>query len=296
MKSTYKQGILMSGTGMLILSPDGLLIRSVTLASTWDIIFYRSAFAALAIGIFLLIRKVKNYRPLFMNFGLSGWTSTLLMTLSNLSFVGAITNTSVANTLVLVATMPFFSAILGWIVLGETVRARTWISITLASGGIIIIFSGSLGEGYWVGDILAIVTAFLQGLNLVIIRKVKDKEITKPALCLSAILAMLIATPFSQPTIITMDDLLILFVMGFFMIPVALVLFLNGARFAPAADVALLALIETILGPIWVWIGIGEMPSKLALIGGSIVIFSILFNTWVGLKSDQRTPNTQNGS
>ena len=92
MKSTYKQGILMSGAGMLILSPDGLLIRSVTLASTWDIIFYRSAFAALAIGIFLLIRKVKNYRHLFMNFGLSGWTSTLLMTLSNLSFVGAITN------------------------------------------------------------------------------------------------------------------------------------------------------------------------------------------------------------
>ena len=112
-KSSYSRGIIMSGAGMLILSPDGLLLRLVTEASIWDIIFYRSMFVAVAISAFLLIRKRNNYLSVFYKFGRSGWISTILMTLSGLSFVGAMANTSVANTLVLVATMPFFSAVLG---------------------------------------------------------------------------------------------------------------------------------------------------------------------------------------
>jgi drug/metabolite transporter (DMT)-like permease len=293
--STYNRGIIMSGAGMLILSPDGLLLRLVTEASTWDVIFYRSVFVAAAIGIFLLLKERKDYSSVFRNFGRAGWISTILMTLISLSFVGAIANTSVANTLVLVATMPFFSAILGWIFIGETVRPRTWISISLACGGILIIFSGSFGEGNWLGDSLAISTAFLQGLNLVVIRKAKERNVTVPALCVSAIFATLIALPFAQPMAITSGDLFYLALMGLAVVPIALVLFLSGARYAPAAEVALLALVETVLGPIWVWLGVGETPSQMALIGGSVVIISIASNAWLGMRSARRETLNLNG-
>lgn len=286
--STYSRGIIMSGAGMLILSPDGLLLRLVTEASIWDVIFYRSMFVAAAISAFLLIKKRNDYLSVFYNFGRSGWISTLLMTLSSLSFVGAMANTSVANTLVLVATMPFFSAVLGWIFLGEAVRSRTWISISLACGGILIIFSGSFGGGNLLGDSLAIFTAFLQGLNIVVIRKAKERDITVPAFCASAFLATFIALPLAQPMAVGINDLIYLALMGLVVVPIGLGLFLSGARYAPVAEVALLALVETVLGPIWVWIGIGETPTQLALIGGSIVILSIALNSWLGIHSARK--------
>jgi len=278
----------MSGAGMLILSLDALLLRLVTEASTWDVIFYRSIFIAAAIGFYLLLKERKDYSSVFRNFGRAGWTSTVLMTLSSVSFVGAIANTSVANTLVLVATMPFFSAVLGWMFIGETVRPRTWVSIVLACVGTFIIFSGSFGAGNWLGDCLAIFTAFLQGLNLIVIRKAKERDVTVPALCLSGFFAMLIALPFAQPMAVNISDLFYLALMGLAIVPIALVLFLSGARYAPAAEVALLALVETVLGPIWVWLGIGETPSQLAFIGGSIVILSIALNAWLGIRSARK--------
>ena len=166
---------------MLILSPDGLLLRLVTDTSLWVVIFYRSIFVAIAASIFLITKKQTGFFVTFSNLGRAGWTSATLMTVSGLTFVGAMANTSVANTLFLLATMPFFSAILGWLFLGEVVRSRTWITISLAFGGILIIFSGSFSAGNWLGDFLATLTAFLQGLNIVIIRKAKEKDVTVPA-------------------------------------------------------------------------------------------------------------------
>jgi drug/metabolite transporter (DMT)-like permease len=210
------------------------------------------------------------------------------MTIGGLTFVGAMANTSVANTLFLVATMPFFSAVLGWIFLGEAVRSRTWVTIALAFGGILIIFSESFGAGNWLGDTLAVLTAFLQGLNIVVIRKAKEREITVPAFCASAFLATLIALPLAQPMTIGISDLFYLSLMGVIIVPIGLGLFLSGARYAPAAEVALLALVETVLGPIWVWIFIDEIPTQLAFIGGTIVILSVALNTGFGIRSARK--------
>ena len=292
-QNTYSRGILMSGAGMLIISPDGLLLRLVGDVSTWNIIFYRSAFIALSLVIFLLLRERRDISAIWHNFGRAGWISTILMVASNLSFVAAITNTSVANTLVLVATMPFFSAILGWILIGETVKPRTWVSIGLAIGGIIIIFSGSLGGGNWTGDLLAAFTAFLLGLNLVVIRKAKERAVTMRALCMSGIIAALIALPMATPAAVTSVDMAYLMLMGLFIIPVSMVLFLSGARYAPVAEIALLALIETVLGPFWAWLGVGETPSTNALIGGGIVILAIVINALVGMRNNHYAKQQQ---
>lgn len=285
--STYSRGIIMSGFGMFILSPDGLLLRLVTDASIWDVIFFRSILIASAIIAFLIITKRNNFSAIFFNFDRVGWMSTILMTISSLTFVGAMANTSVANTLFLVATMPFFSAVLGWFFLGEAVRLRTWLTIALAFCGIVIIFSESFSTGNWLGDSLAIFTAFLQGLNIVVIRKARDREVTVPAFCVSAFFATLIALPFAQPMTVNISDFFFLSLMGLIVVPIGLGLFLSGARYAPAAEIALLALVETVLGPIWVWIFIGETPSEMALLGGSIVILSIVINTWFGIHSSR---------
>lgn len=287
-ENTYSRGIVMSGAGMLILSPDGLLLRLISDASTWDVIFYRAFFTTLTLGVYLFFKEPRSLPAIFGNFGRSGWIATFLMTASALSFVGAIANTSVANTLVLVATMPFFSAILGWLFIGEAVKPRTWVSIFLALTGIFVIFSGSFSEGNWLGDFLAILTALLQGLNLVVLRNARERNLTIPSLGLSGVLAALVVLPFAHPMAVGLADLSYLALMGFVIVPVSLVLFLGGARYAPAAEVALLALVETVLGPFWAWIGVGEVPSQMALVGGGIVISAIFLNAWLGMHDNHR--------
>ena len=287
-ENTYSRGIVMSGAGMLILSPDGLLLRLISDASTWDVIFYRALFTTLTLGVYLFFKEPRSLPAIFGNFGRSGWIATFLMTASTLSFVGAIANTSVANTLVLVATMPFFSAILGWLFIGEAVKPRTWVSIFLALTGIFVIFSGSFSEGNWLGDFLAILTALLQGLNLVVLRNARERNLTIPSLGLSGVLAALVVLPFAHPMAVGLADLSYLALMGFVIVPVSLVLFLGGARYAPAAEVALLALVETVLGPFWAWIGVGEVPSQMALVGGGIVISAIFLNAWLGMHDNHR--------
>lgn len=281
---SYRRGIGLAALGMIILSPDGLLLRLIEDASVWTVIFYRTLFMGLALAIWLTVRYRGKLRLLACGMGRAGLVSTALMTASNLGFVAAIANTSVANTLVILATMPLFSAVLGRLIIGETVRPRTWVSIICAVVGIGVIFSGSLGGGYWVGDLMAVGTAFLQGLNLVVIRKARERNILMPSLCLSGFIAALVALPMAEPATIGAYDMAILSLLGLIIVPLALVLFLGGARHAPVAEIALLSLVETVLGPLWAWLGVGEVPAMMSLAGGAVVIAAIGVNAWLGMR------------
>lgn len=281
---SYKRGIGLAALGMIILSPDGLLLRLIEDASVWTVIFYRTLFMGLSLAVYLAVRFRGELKTIFSGMGRAGTLSMLLMSAANLGFVAAIFNTSVANTLVILATLPLFSAVLGWLLIGEAVRPRTWVSILCAVVGIGIIFSGSLGGGYWLGDLMAAATAFLQGLNLVVIRKARERNIVMPALCLSGFVAALAVLPMAAPLTVSGHDLAILSLLGLVVAPLALVLFLGGARHAPAAEIALLALIETVLGPLWAWLGVGEVPANLSLVGGFVVIAAIVVNAWLGMR------------
>ena len=278
----------MAVMGMIILSPDALLLRLIDHASFSDVLFYRSIFTFLALLGYLLVRHRTRLIKIFLEIGRPGLITTVLMTGSSISFVGAITLTSVANALVILATMPFFGAVLGWLILGETVKPRTRNSIILAVIGIVVIFSGSLGGGYWIGDLLALMTAFLQGLNLVILRQHKGRDVLTPSLCLSGLFVALLVLPMANPGQTQQGDLQVLMIMGLVIIPVAMVLFLGGARHAPAAEIALLSLIETVLGPLWVWLVVGEVAGTLTLIGGAIVILAVGGNAWFGVQAHRQ--------
>lgn len=285
----YGRGLLMSASGMFVISPDGLLLRLVRDATPWDLIFYRTLFLGIGLGFVLLVRYRTDVGRVLRRMGRLGLLSAFLMAASNITFVGAIAQTTVANTLVILATMPLFSAVLAWLLISEKVGGRTWVSILVALAGIVIIFAESLGTGHWMGNALAALTALGMGLNLVVLRHAGTRDVI-PALCLSGFAAAAAVLPFAAaPSVITGQDMAVMAFMGFVVLPVSLCLFFGGTRYVPAAEVALLALIETVLGPLWTWLGVGETPSPLSLLGGGIVIAAIAVNAGMALRASSRS-------
>lgn len=280
------RGMLLSAAGMAVISPDGVLLKLISGTGLWTVVLYRLGFLALTLMAFLLIRYRRGWLALWRGMGRAGLLSAVLLGISNLTFVGAMLHTSVADTLLLLATLPFWGALLGRIFIGERVRLRTWLAMSVALGGIVIIVAGSLGHGKLLGDGLALATAVLQGANLVVWRRAGDRDML-PALCLSGVFCALVGLALGHPLATTRHDMLILAFLGFVQQPLAMSLFLSGTRYIPAAEVALLALVETVLGPLWAWIGVGEIPAASALIGGVVVVGAIVANSWFGVRAQR---------
>ena len=271
------RGIALSATGMLIISPDGLLLRLIEQAGPWDIVFHRSLFSGIILGIVAFLRLRLGgvvVSPVLCRFTI---TSAFLVTGSNICFVGAIVHTTVANTLVIMAAMPLFGAVLGWMMIGEKVRPRTWVSIFVAMAGVVAIFADSMGGGDWLGNSLALATALFLALNLVVLRRAPHVDILV-ALSLSGFVGAIAVWPVSAPLAVSGHDMVLLAVLGLVVLPAGSALFFAGTRFVPAAEVALVALLEAVLGPIWVWLGVGEAPSVQVLIGGAVVLGAVIAN------------------
>lgn len=286
-RSAYAKGIAMSAGGMVVISPDGLLIRLVEHAGIWEIVFWRTALTALALAGFLMLTRGGALRREMAGRWRAILLSALPLALANFGFVGAMTNTTVANTLVILATMPLFAAVLGWIILGERPAGRTWAAIALGIAGVAIIVSGSLGGGTLLGDGLAALTAVLHGLNLVLLRR-SGLTSVMPVVAAGSLLAALMALPLALPMRADGGDMAVLAILGLLVLPVALTLFLGGTRYIAAAEVALLSLVETILGPLWAWLGVGEVPARAAFFGGAVVFSAIVLNSVLALRRRER--------
>jgi drug/metabolite transporter (DMT)-like permease len=283
-RKLHLRGLMLSTAGIVILSPDALLLRLVGNTDIWSVIFYRVLFMGGALALGLFVHYGRRFGTAFRQIGWLGLASAVLLAASNFGFVGAITHTTATNTLVILATTPLFSAVFGWLMMGETVHLRTWLSILAAIAGIVFIFHDSLGMGNWLGDLMALGVAFVWGLNLVVVRMAGRRDMT-PSLCISGFLAAAISFPLSSaPGAINAHDLAILAILGCLVLPLAFGLFIRGTHYVPAAEVALLAPIETVLGPIWVWIGVGETPSAASLAGGAIVLVAIILNFVLALR------------
>ncbi|HJO97085.1 MAG TPA: DMT family transporter, partial [Rhodospirillales bacterium] len=237
---------MLSAAGIVILSPDALLLRLVGNTDIWTVIFYRTLFMGGALALGLLVHYRRRFIPAFRQIGWLGLVSAALLAASNFGFVGAITHTTVTNTLVILATTPLFSAVFGWLMMGEKVRLRTWLSILAAIAGIVVIFHDSLGMGSWLGDLMALGVAFVWGLNLVVVRMAGRRDMT-PSLCVSGFLSAAVSFRLSSaPGAINAHDLIVLAILGCLVLPLAFGLFIRGAHYVPAAEVALLAPIETV--------------------------------------------------
>ncbi len=232
----------------------------------------------------LLIYKLNFFKILF-NSGFHGIIYIATFSITNITFVVSIQNTNVANTLVMIATAPMLSAILGAIFLKEPPDRKTFISIIITFIAIVYIFFDSLKVGNFYGDILGFVTAFGLAVGAITIRSAKTKNLV-PAAVVGKLFVASFALFFIESFELTEKDLFIVPLMCILCVAIPFVLVTIAPRFIPAAEVNLFFLLETIIGPIWVWAIIKEQPSIETLQGGIIIIATIAIHSFLKLRKN----------
>ena len=277
-----QKGSLMAFIAVMFITPDSLFIR-LSNVDTWGLVFYRGIipFITVLLGM-LLIYKLDFFKILF-NSGYHGLLYIATFSLTNITFVVSIQNTNVANTLVMIATAPMLSAILGAIFLKEPSDRKTWVSIIITFIAIIYIFFDSLKLGNFFGDILGFITAIGLAVGAVTIRSAKSKNLV-PAAVVGKLFVATFALFFIESFLLVEKDLLIVPLMCILCVAIPFVLVTIAPRFITAAEVNLFFLLETIIGPIWVWLIIKEQPSIETLQGGVVIIGTIAIHSFLKLK------------
>ena len=230
----------------------------------------------------LLIYKL-NFFKILLKSGYHGFIYVVTFSITNITFVVSIQNTNVANTLVMIATAPMLSAILGSIFLKEPPDRKTLVSIIITFAAIIYIFFDSLKLGNFYGDILGFITAIGLAVGAVTIRSAKSKNLV-PAAVVGKLLVATFALLFVESFALLNNDLIIVPLMCILCVAIPFVLVTIAPRFIPAAEVNLFFLLETIIGPIWVWLIIKEQPSIETLQGGIVIITTIAIHSFLKLK------------
>ena len=277
-----QKGSLLAFVAVMFITPDSLFIRLASI-DTWSLVFYRGMipFVTVFIGM-LLIYKLKFFTMLF-NSGYHGIIYILTFSVTNVTFVVSIQNTNVANTLVMIAMAPMLSAILGAIFLKELPDRKTWIAIGVTFIAAVYIFYDSLQLGNIFGDILGLITALGLAVGAVTIRSAKKKNLV-PAAVVGKMFVAIFAIFFVESYVLAEKDLIIVPLMCIMCVAVPFVLVTIAPRFIPAEEVNLFFLLETIIGPLWVWVIIKEQPSIETIQGGLIIILTIAIHSFLKLK------------
>jgi drug/metabolite transporter (DMT)-like permease len=278
-----QKGSLMAFVAVMFITPDSLFIR-LSNVDTWGLVFYRGIIPFFTVFLAMLIIYKLSFFKILLSSGYQGLIYIGTFSLTNITFVVSIQNTNVANTLVMIATAPMISAILGAIFLKELPDKKTWISIIITFLAIIYIFFDSLKLGNFYGDILGFITAVGLAVGAVTVRSAKSKNLV-PAAVVGKLIVATFALFFIESFVLIDKDLYIVPLMCIMCVAIPFVLVTIAPRFIPAAEVNLFFLLETIIGPIWVWLIIKEQPSIETLYGGAIIILTIAIHSFLKLKN-----------
>ena len=281
--SDQQKGSLMAFVAVMFITPDSLFIR-LSNVETWGLVFYRGIIPFFVVFFGMLVIFKLNFFKILFNSGYHGLIYIITFSLTNITFVVSIQNTNVANTLVMIATAPMISAILGAIILKEPPDKKTWISIIITFSAIIYIFFDSLKMGNFYGDILGFITALGLAVGAITVRSAKSKNLV-PSAVVGKLLVATFALLFIESFVLIGQDLFIIPLMCIMCVAIPFVLVTIAPRFIPAAEVNLFFLLETIIGPIWVWLIIKEQPSIETLQGGIIIIITIAIHSFLKLKN-----------
>ena len=286
MKSLTDQqkGSLLAFVAVMFITPDSLFIRLSNL-DTWGLVFYRGIIPFFTVFFGMLIIYKLNFFKILFNSGFHGIIYIATFSITNITFVVSIQNTNVANTLVMIATAPMLSAILGAIFLKEPPDRKTFISIIITFIAIVYIFFDSLKVGNFYGDILGFITALGLAVGAITIRSAKTKNLV-PAAVIGKLFVASFALFFIESFTLIDKDLFIVPLMCILCVAIPFVLVTIAPRFIPAAEVNLFFLLETIIGPIWVWVIINEQPSVETLQGGAIIITTIAIHSFLKLRKN----------
>ena len=272
--SNYGRGILMILGSAFCLSTSGVGLRVIEEADGWQILFYRSLSMMALILILLLLRRPHNLKTRIRALAWDDLALALVLGTGFVAYVFALLQTTVANALFVFSSAPFFAAVLGWIVLRERVAARTWIAIAAAMSGLAIMVSAGMMSGRMSGNLIALWLPISYAVSVVLVRRSRQPDMLL-ALFLAAGVATLITIPFIDNFSLGWVDLGVSLYLGVFQVGAGFILLILGARYVPAAQVGLLALVEPVLGPVWAWLTVSEMPAQATLVGGAVILAAV---------------------
>jgi drug/metabolite transporter (DMT)-like permease len=280
--SDQQKGSFLAFVAVMLITPDSIFIRLSNI-ETWGMLFYRGAIPFIVVLTGLIFFYKNNLFKAIVNIGYPGIFYIISFSICNITFIISIQNTNVANTLVMIAMAPMLSAILGSVFLKEIPDRKTWIAIIITLISVTYIFHDSIEMGNFYGDLFGIITAFGLACNAVIARYAKNKDLVPSALigklCV-AIFALFFVDNFS----LLGTDLIFIPLMCIMCVAIPFVLVTIAPRFIPAEEVNLFFLLETIIGPFWVWMIIKEQPSIETIQGGVVIILTIAIHSFLKLK------------
>jgi DME family drug/metabolite transporter len=282
---TYRTGVALVVLAGFLWSGIGLGIRLIGDASAWQILFWRSLGAAPALFLLLALRTGSHPLQAIRRQGLAGLVGGVALVFAFAGGIYAYETTTIANAAFLFTVSPLVTAVLAWPVLGEPVRRATWVAIAVAIVGILVMVGGGLGTGVMAGNLAALGSAAGFAVFTLALRRGKAVE-TLPATVLGSLLAM----GFSALVVgdaglaVTPRDAAIAVAMGVVVMAGGMLAYTLGSRAVPATELALLALVEVVLAPVWVWLLLGETASAATLAGGAILMAGLAFNALTGMR------------
>jgi len=281
-------GPLLVFLGAFCLSFGGLIVKSFEGATLWQILFWRQFFFVILVTIFLLFTYKKKILIALYNSGLPGFIGGIILGCGFSAYVFAMYNTTVANANFIIQTQAIFLAIFGYLFLKEKISKLTLASIVLAISGILLIVGNSLSPGQLSGNLVAFIMPCSFAVLIVIVRKYPNVDMI-PLQLFAGIVAMLIGYFISSKINISMYDLILAFVAGFFQVGLGFIFITIGAKKTLSAMVGILMMTEAVFGPLWAWIFLDENPRLIALIGGFIILFAVFIQFYSLLEKEKKT-------
>jgi drug/metabolite transporter (DMT)-like permease len=287
--SQHKLGIAAMVLCAFLWSTAGLVMRAASVTNGWEATFWRSLFLCAVIGLLVAFQYRGTALERMRAMGWHGAVSGLCWATMFTAFMLALALTTVANTLVMMALLPFFAALAGRIVLGERIAARTWIAMAAAAAGVAAMFHDGLASGTLAGSLVALAIPVAAAVNTVVVKLGRGRVDLVPALFLGGAISVALAAPFAAPFTAGARDLVLFGALALFQLAVPCVLLVSVVMpRLSAAEIGLLSLLEVVLGPLWVWLAWGEHPGPTALAGGVIVVAALALNEGVALALERR--------
>ena len=277
-----QKGSLLAFVAIIFITPDSLFIRLSNI-DTWGLVFYRGAIPFFFVFLGMLIVYKLNFFKLLLGNGAHGIAYVLTFSITNVAFVLSIQNTNVANTLVMIATAPMLSVIFSTFFLNEKPDRNTFIAIIITFFAVVYIFYDSMKIGNFVGDILGLVAGVGLAAGAVIIRSAKKLNLV-PSAVIGKLVVAIVGLFFIESFTLVGSDLYIIPAMCILCVAIPFVLVTIAPRFITAAQVNLFFLLETILGPLWVWMVIKEQPTLETIQGGLLIIITITIHSILAIK------------
>ena len=288
MQNRYLIGILIVFTGGVFLSTSGIMLRSMDHADGWQVILFRSFTFFITIGTIMLFRYRRNTFAVYRAVGVKGIFAAILLGLGSVCYIFAMLNTTVANVVFIAGSAPLVTALVAWLFLKEKVGVWSLAAMLTSVIGIGLMFLDGLISGGMFGNLLALLMVFMFAFYLLILRSSKHIDMI-PATGLSGLITFAIAAVMVGDIDISLHDLLLCMMLGSFQLGLGFLFLTLGTRYIPAAEVALFSMSESVLNPLWVWIGVNEVPGSYTLLGSAIVLVSVITYSLIAIWNERKS-------